>query len=54
MSDDRPAHCEKEVEITPPMLRAGVVELCRFDYRYEDEESAVARIFIAMVAAMED
>ena len=45
---DRPAHREKEIEITPEMIEAGVLALCSFDPRFEDEEEAVRRIFSEM------
>jgi hypothetical protein len=40
-----------EIEITPAMIRAGVIALSEFDDRFEGEEEAVVDIFRAMVTA---
>jgi hypothetical protein len=39
---------EVEVEVTPAMIEAGVVELRKFNDDFEMEENAVKRIFDAM------
>lgn len=55
MSDvDSPATGRRdidEIEITDAMADAGVLELLGFDPRFEDEASAVRRIFLAVMAA---
>lgn len=39
---------EKEPEVTPEMIEAGVLELVRFNPDYESEKDAAIRIFLAM------
>ncbi len=41
--------CEK-IEVTPEMVAVGSAELCLFNPDYEDESSAVERIFSAMLS----
>jgi len=41
--------CEK-IEVTPEMVAVGIAELSRFNPDYEDEPSAVERIFLAMLS----
>ena len=43
---------EADIEITPEMIRAGVSELVTFNHDFESEESAVERIFHAMINAL--
>ena len=55
MTPDRLAHennAEDAIEITPEMIKAGVMELIRFDRDYESDESAVIRIFQEMYRAL--
>jgi hypothetical protein len=40
-----------EIEITEEMIKAGIDALLDFDRRYESDEDAVQRIFIAMISA---
>lgn len=50
-SGDRPA-TECEIEITPEMVEAGVIEVCSFDPRFEDSmEYTVECVFRAMLKA---
>lgn len=41
-------------EITPEMLDAGVTELVSYDSEFESYESAVERIYRAMVRAIKE
>ena len=43
------AEPDGEVEITPEMIEAGVSELIEYDSRFESTESAVERIYYAML-----
>ena len=49
------SHCDRddpnETEVTPEMIEAGVSELLSYNLDFESEESAVSRIFRAMVLA---
>ena len=47
---DRPANEPTEIEVTPEMVEAGVVEFCHFDSRFEDETDAVVRVYRVMAA----
>jgi hypothetical protein len=40
-----------QIEITEEMIKAGIDALLDFDRRYESDEDAVRRIFIAMNSA---
>lgn len=40
-----------EVEITPEMIEAGMLEISSYNTDFETMEEAVARIFIAMIEA---
>jgi hypothetical protein len=42
---------ESDIEVTPAMIEAGVSAFFDFDPRFEDEEKAVERIFLAMLKA---
>ena len=56
-------HCERdqthegmrdefsEAEITPEMLRAGRLALAEHDPRFDSDDEAVTRIFVAMLKA---
>jgi hypothetical protein len=50
---DESSHCERdtaaEIEITEAMIEAGVAALASHDSRFESDEDAVMRIFMAMV-----
>ena len=39
-----------EIEVTPEMIEAGVEALVGYDPRFDLEEDAVKKIFLAMVA----
>ena len=43
--------CAGEIQVTPEMIQAGVSELARFHLDFEDEASAVERIYRAMCAS---
>jgi hypothetical protein len=47
---DRPAteSTIEEIEITPEMIEAGVLEFLSFDSRFDSEEDAVTLIYQAM------
>ena len=47
-------HNPTEIEVTPEMIEAGVYELITFDSRFEDDESAVLRIYKAMESLKEN
>ena len=47
---DRPALDNDDIEITPEMIEAGVVELSYFNRDFEDDADAVTRIYSAMRA----
>jgi hypothetical protein len=40
-----------DAEITPEMIEAGVAELLSYDSEFESSESAVERIYCAMIMA---
>ncbi len=42
-----------EIKVTPEMIEAGVAELCHYNPDFEDEASAVTRIYHAMRLAFE-
>ena len=46
---DRPAHNEKEIEVTPEMIEAGLREYYAGNTDFDSAESIVERIFISMV-----
>ena len=48
--DRQGAGHEKEIEITPEMLAAGVEVFCAADLRFESEEDVVADTFRAMIS----
>jgi hypothetical protein len=48
---DRPAHSEKEIEITSEMIGAGVEKLFDYDQKFSNERDIVAEIFMAMLSA---
>jgi hypothetical protein len=41
-----------DVEVTPEMIEAGLLELARFDARFQEERDAVRKIFRAMLKAL--
>jgi len=51
VDDSTIERAEIEIDITPAMIKAGVIELASFDFRFESYEDAVERIFIAMINA---
>jgi hypothetical protein len=42
---------ENEIEVTPPMIEAGVGELCCSNEDFESKEEIVSRIYLAMISA---
>ena len=51
MCAEREANSTDEIEITPEMISAGLLELYRFSPERDLAEDAVANIFRAMVRA---
>ena len=45
------ANVAEEIEITPEMVEAGVSALLDYDSRFEGEDTAVVRVFEAMLGA---
>lgn len=43
-----------EIEITPEMVEVGAHEIARFDNRFEGEEDAARRVYVAMVRARDE
>lgn len=46
--DDRPAHEEDEIEVTPEMIEAGALAYTDYDPRFEGIEDVAIRVYIAM------
>lgn len=44
-------HCEREPDLTPDMIEAGVAALVEYSPRFESEEKGVTRIWKKMEAA---
>ena len=49
--DDRPAHCEDEIDVTPEMIEAGALAYLEHDPRFEGTDAAAIRVYRAMAAA---
>jgi hypothetical protein len=41
----------EEIEITEEMIEAGIAKLMSWNHRFDSEEDAVTRIYLAMVKA---
>ncbi len=48
---DRPVRETDEIEVTPEMIEAGVLEFYSFDNRFDIAEEAVEKILRAMLKA---
>ncbi len=41
----------RDLEVTPAMIDAGVLELVRYDQRFEDPQDSIVKIYKAMESA---
>lgn len=51
MSTDRPATEEDEIEVTPEMIKAGLMARADHSQTFYDREEIVSRIYVAMYRA---
>ena len=48
---DRPAHEDKEIEVTPEMIEAAIPIVFEYDPAFSNESGVCERIFRAMMSA---